>query len=238
MPHPPSARRHGSGRQNAHPRPGSQYTSVDLGTCRACRNSARRTPGRNPPVWVGPATPSSSGDLRWQSERRALLRTPDHRFASRCPALFGRPRISLQCSCRASSSIPTATASHVPEGCSVAPDFDGMPGPTESVALVATAVAERALGREWETYPRWGMRRETDPRGATTEPRVWICPHIWHGAPAAPDNPENGQGPGPALFRLTWAFVVRADVSAGCALGRIRTCDTGFRRAVLYPLSY
>lgn len=23
-----------------------------------------------------------------------------------------------------------------------------------------------------------------------------------------------------------------------CALGRIRTCDTGFRRAVLYPLSY
>lgn len=22
------------------------------------------------------------------------------------------------------------------------------------------------------------------------------------------------------------------------ALGRIRTCDTGFRRAVLYPLSY
>ena len=24
----------------------------------------------------------------------------------------------------------------------------------------------------------------------------------------------------------------------GCAPGRIRTCDTGFRRAVLYPLSY
>lgn len=23
-----------------------------------------------------------------------------------------------------------------------------------------------------------------------------------------------------------------------CAPGRIRTCDTGFRRAVLYPLSY
>ncbi len=23
-----------------------------------------------------------------------------------------------------------------------------------------------------------------------------------------------------------------------CALGRIRTCDTRFRRAVLYPLSY
>ncbi|CRK53684.1 hypothetical protein RHCRD62_60451 [Rhodococcus sp. RD6.2] len=29
---------------------------------------------------------------------------------------------------------------------------------------------------------------------------------------------------------MSWDFI--------CALGRIRTCDTGFRRAVLYPLSY
>lgn len=28
------------------------------------------------------------------------------------------------------------------------------------------------------------------------------------------------------------------DIVGGCAPGRIRTCDTGFRRAVLYPLSY
>jgi hypothetical protein len=34
-------------------------------------------------------------------------------------------------------------------------------------------------------------------------------------------------GEKPQLSRLTC-----------CALGRIRTCDTRFRRAVLYPLSY
>jgi hypothetical protein len=30
----------------------------------------------------------------------------------------------------------------------------------------------------------------------------------------------------------------RCPETSQCAPGRIRTCDTGFRRAVLYPLSY
>ena len=35
-----------------------------------------------------------------------------------------------------------------------------------------------------------------------------------------------------------WAAWKRLPANAGGAPGRIRTCDTRFRRAVLYPLSY
>ncbi len=39
------------------------------------------------------------------------------------------------------------------------------------------------------------------------------------------------------MISLTWASIGFCAGSAG-APGRIRTCDTRFRRAVLYPLSY
>jgi hypothetical protein len=45
---------------------------------------------------------------------------------------------------------------------------------------------------------------------------------------------ESGRGPIVVrILRGLTLALVRA-----CAPGRIRTCDTGFRRAVLYPLSY
>lgn len=46
---------------------------------------------------------------------------------------------------------------------------------------------------------------------------------VWHG-------PEHDEGPAWEETLLSWPF--------SCAPGRIRTCDTRFRRAVLYPLSY
>jgi hypothetical protein len=48
-------------------------------------------------------------------------------------------------------------------------------------------------------------------------------------APSVPRNQDH-DGYGPCPPALTWGF-------AG-ALGRIRTCDTRFRKPMLYPLSY
>ncbi len=51
------------------------------------------------------------------------------------------------------------------------------------------------------------------------------------------DSLRTGCGPGE---RRAWKAPRRSplDLHRCCALGRIRTCDTRFRRAVLYPLSY
>jgi hypothetical protein len=46
---------------------------------------------------------------------------------------------------------------------------------------------------------------------------------VWH-------DPAHDEGPAWEETLLSWPFL--------CAPGRIRTCDTRFRRAVLYPLSY
>lgn len=80
-----------------------------------------------------------------------------------------------------------------------------------------------------------GDRALVDRRGEMVEKELRKAPgRFWHGRGTGRLAAHNGEGPGqgvhpPGLGLFHFPY---------CAPGRIRTCDTSFRRAVLYPLSY